>query len=421
MALALSLYLGLSRVAGPLAGPLLRRRLKRGKEDPDRLGERMGHATLPRPAGRLVWLHGASVGEAVSMMPLVERLLAEGWCVLMTTGTVTSAARAARMLPDGAVHQFVPVDTHAAVARFLDHWRPDLAIWIESELWPRLVTATAARGVPMAWLNARLSEKSVAGWRRFPTTARAVMGAFGVVRTQDHATHDALTVLGIVSEYGGNLKALVPAPPCDAVEYETLARALAWRPTWLAASTHEGEEASALIAHARVQAAHPDALLILAPRHPDRADEIAAKIAAAGMTVAHRSRGEVASADTPVWLADSMGEMGLWYRLAPLVFVGGSLAPRGGHTPFEPIACGAAVLHGPDTRNFAEIYRALADVGGAVEVANGEALGDALSAWMTDPSQWRATNAAAARVHAAARPDLDGVMETLASLAGSKA
>ena len=422
---ALLAYLSASRLAGPLAGPLLRRRLARGKEDGDRLAERQGHASRARPGGKLIWLHGASVGEAMSMLPLIGALRERrAVSVLVTTGTLTSARRIAPLLPEGAFHQFVPVDTAAAVSRFLDHWRPDLGVWIESELWPRLVHETARRGIPAALVNARLSEASTRRWRRLPGMARALLGTFRVILAQDDETVERLRTLGVDAQFGGNLKAVVRIEPAEAGELHRFRNALGPRPVWLAASTHAGEEDQILAAHRRLcarQAEDPAPLLILAPRHPERRGEVAELIRREGLVFGCRSDGDIPGTDMGVFLADSLGEMGLWYSLASTTFVGGSLVPRGGHTPFEPIQLGSAVIHGPHTDNFAPSYRALTAGGAAIAVSGAEDLADAVARLQGDPTLRAELLSRAAQVHARLQPDVGMIADRLISLMGAEA
>jgi 3-deoxy-D-manno-octulosonic-acid transferase len=413
---ALAAYLLASRLADPLAAPILRRRLARGKEDGARLAERLGRAGLRRPAGRLVWLHAASVGEATSALPLIAALRAKDEAaVLLTTGTVTSARRMAAVLPPGVLHQFAPVDTHRAVRRFLGHWRPDLALWIESELWPRLVFETAGRGVPMALVNARLSAASLRRWRRLPAMARRLLGSFRAILAQDEETVAGLAGLGVAARFAGNLKALVEAPGCDAGELAAARTALGRRPVWLAASTHAGEEAEAIRAQTDLRGS-VGPLLIVAPRHPERGDEVMGLLARAGLRTARRSAGEMPGAPTEVWLADTLGEMGLWYRLAPVAFVGGSLVPAGGHTPFEPVALGAAVLHGPHVANFAPAYAALDAGRGAVAVADAAGLAAAVGRLLGAPAEAEALRERARAVHARLKPDLGAIADELLGL-----
>ncbi len=413
---ALAAYLLASRLADPIASPILRRRLARGKEDQARLGERLGRAGLRRPPGRLIWLHAASVGEATSALPLIAALRArDAAAVLLTTGTVTSARRMAEVLPAGALHQFVPVDTIGAVRRFLGHWRPDLAVWIESELWPRLVYETARRGVPMALVNARLSAASLRRWRRLPAMARRLLASFRSILAQDEETVAGLTSLGVCARFAGNLKALVEPPGCDAGELAAARAAVEGRPVWFAASTHPGEEAHVIRAQ-RDLAGDGAPLLIIAPRHPQRGDEVAQLLASSGLRAARRSRGEAPDAATQVWLADTLGEMGLWYRLAPVAFVGGSLVPVGGHTPFEPVQLGAAVLHGPHVANFAPSYAALDAGCGAIPVADASALAAAVARLLRAPDEARQLAERARAVHAGLRPHVGEIADELLGL-----
>ncbi|MEM9735016.1 MAG: 3-deoxy-D-manno-octulosonic acid transferase, partial [Pseudomonadota bacterium] len=384
MSLALQAYLATTALAHPVARLMIRRRLARGKEHGRRWPERLGEPSLPRPEGTLIWLHGASVGEAMSALPLIEAF--RGTACLLTTGTVASAARLAPLLPEHACHQFAPVDSRKAVTRFLAHWRPDLAIWIESVFWPCLMTRTARAGIPMALVNARISEASARGWARVPGMARRMLCGFGMIRAQDGETVARLVALGAeparIREVG-NLKALVPVPWSDQARLEAMQAALAGRAVWLAASTHPGEDEIVLEAHAALPG---DALLILAPRHPERGARLAEMLAARGLPAARISAGEVPDAQTRVILADTLGEMGLWYRLAPVSFVGGSLTDRGGHTPFEPALLGSAILHGPHTANFAPAYSLLAELGGAVAIEDARALREAVASLLADPA-----------------------------------
>jgi len=416
--LALAAYLALSRLGGPVAPLILAARARRDKEDPARIGERLGRASAPRPAGPVIWLHGASLGEAVSLLPLLPALAraAPSAGLVLTSGTVAAAKRLSDALPGGAIHQYAPVDTAAAMRRFLDHWRPSLAIRADSELWPRMLVEAADRGIPVALVNARLSARSAARWARLPGMARALFAPLALAITQDAETAARLTRLGAdparVRE-GANLKSAVAVPDAPAEALARARAAVAGRPIWLAASTHPGEEAAAAAAQATLA---PQTLLVLAPRHPDRGAEIAADLAARGLSAARRSLGETPGADTRVWLVDTLGEMGLWYRLAQVVFVGGSLAPHGGHTPFEPAALGPAILHGPHTENFAPVYAALAAEGGAIRIAEAAALGPAVARLMENPDRRREMAAAAARVRAAMTPDLEALAGELAAL-----
>lgn len=413
--LTLRLYLAASAMAGLIERAVLARRMARGKEDRLRLPERLGRAAQTRPEGDLVWIHGASVGEAMSMLPLVAewQMQDANAEILITTGTVTSAQRIASLLPQKVRHQFVPVDTARAVRRFLDHWRPDLGIWVESELWPRLIEETADRGIPMALVNARLSEKSARSWGMAQSMARHLLSRFELVLTQDDQTLHRLRSLGISARFGGNLKALVPPQDADPVELAHVKVQLDGRPIWLAASTHAGEEHPIAEAHADIQAEHPEALLILAPRHPDRGRVLADELEQAGLRVARRAAGETPGPDTNVWLADTMGEMGLWYRLAHVTFVGGSLVDKGGHTPFEPAQFGTAITHGPYVDNFAPAYAAFGAAGAASVVHSAADLAALVARLLSDPPECADRAAAARRAHASLCPDVSLMVRAL--------
>jgi 3-deoxy-D-manno-octulosonic-acid transferase len=379
----LALYLALSARAGGYARRTLGKRLAEGKESRERVGERMGEAGAPRPDGRLAWFHAASVGEAMSLLELLRRLTMSrpDLSCLVTTVTVTSAEFVAPRLPERCLHQFVPVDVLPWVERFLDHWRPDLAIWTESEFWPAMLWATHRRGIPMLLINARVSEKSFRRWRGARGMVAGLLQRFDRILAQDAKAERHLLALGAPRgrmRLTGSLKEGAAPLLHDEDERVRLARAFAGRPVWLAASTHEGEEEVVLQAHREVRRGQPMAALILAPRHPVRADGIAGAISGAGWQVARRSKGETVAAHTDVYLADTLGEMGLWYRIAPVSFVGGSLVEVGGHNPFEPALLGSAILHGPHVRNFMDAYRRLHAAGAAVEVTGASSLGNAV-------------------------------------------
>ncbi|MEL6999510.1 MAG: 3-deoxy-D-manno-octulosonic acid transferase [Pseudomonadota bacterium] len=414
-----------SALAEPFGRPVLKRRLRRGKEDPDRLNERLGHAMEPRPDGALIWMHGASVGEAMSMLPLISAFTHSDHDlrVLVTTGTVTSANRIAPLLPERAIHQFVPIDTAGSVQRFLDHWRPDLAVWVESELWPCLVWETARREIPMALVNARFSEGSVQAWRRVPKMFRALLDCFGMIRTQDHETVARLEAIGIQAEFLGNLKALIPPPKSDEGRIGEILRQIGDRPVWLAASTHPEDEPVVLEAHHSLRRLCPgeQPLLILAPRHPERGNQIAESIRNEGLSLAQRSTGETPTAGTDVWLVDTLGEMDLWYAAAQVTLVGGSFGTLGGHTPFEPAMAGSVVLHGPDVVNFAPAYAAFGEAGGTIAVESSEDLAQHVHLLLTDPIERERVRQAAHDTHEALKPDVDALAQELIGLVGAKA
>jgi 3-deoxy-D-manno-octulosonic-acid transferase len=398
MPLALRLYrLASKAAAATLAPRLLTWRLKRGKESPARLTERYGEASLPRPAGPLIWIHGASVGEMLAVIPLIERLRAKNFAVLMTSGTVTSAELAERRLPAGAMHQFIPLDAPQFVGRFLDHWRPNLALFVESDLWPNLIVDCSDRAIPLILVNGRVSERSFKRWQFLPRAIAALLGRFDLCLAQSNADAQRYGALGAQQIRSiGNLKLDVPAPPADPPTLSKLSGIVLTRNVVAAASTHASEENEIIAAHRRLREKYPTLLTIIAPRHPERGPGIAEAAKGAGLSVALRSRGDLPKADVDVFVADTLGELGLIYRLAPIVFMGGSLASRGGQNPIEAIRLGAAIVHGPHVWNFAEIYASLDAAHGAELVADEESLTRCLAGWLANPTARKAVADAAA-------------------------
>jgi 3-deoxy-D-manno-octulosonic-acid transferase len=387
------MLLGLYRAATMLGGPLiearLRRRTVRGKEDPARWRERLGHAGLARPDGPLLWLHAASVGEARSILPLIEALLAgrSALQVLVTTGTVTSAALVCGQLPARARHQFAPVDRPRAWRSFLAHWRPDLGLLVESELWPNLILEARARGVPLALINARMSARSYRRWAQLPASAAGLLGGFALCLAQSHEDRARLAALGAGHALtAGNLKYAAPPLPADPEALAGLAAAIGDRPVWLAASIHPGEEASILETHRRLAERLPDLLTVIAPRDPARGHRLADSIRDRDLRLAQRSRSEPLNCACAIYLADTLGELGLFYRLAWVALVGGSLVPHGGQNPLEAARLGCPILLGPHTANFAEISTRLLQAGAARPVEDGVALASALATLLTDRS-----------------------------------
>jgi 3-deoxy-D-manno-octulosonic-acid transferase len=411
------LYRTLTRPLAPLAVAYLKQRRDRGKEHPVRFRERQGFPSKARPCGPLVWIHAASVGEATAILGLIDRLLQSRpeLDILVTSGTVTSADLLEKRLPGRARHQFVPADLPQWVIRFLDHWRPDLALWVESELWPNLVLETRAHGVPMVLLNGRLSLRSYERWRRWPGLISPMLDAFHLCLAQDADQAERFRLLGARNVVTvGDLKAAAATLHLDSSELLRLRGRIGSRPVWLAASTHAGEEEIVAQAHRLITRDHAKLLTIIAPRHPGRGDAIAAMLAANGLSVARRARRDTVAPETDVYLADTMGELGLFYGFAGIAFVGGSLIAKGGHNPFEAARLDCAVLHGPDMSNCAGMAAALA-AGSAVEtVTDAETLAHTVSALLADPRLRRERATAAARVAAGGLGILDAVLEQLA-------
>jgi 3-deoxy-D-manno-octulosonic-acid transferase len=408
-----ALYRAVSILGGPLIDVYLKRRMLRGKEDPDRAGERRGLAGVSRPAGPLVWLHAASVGESLSLLPLMDRLAARpGLTVLLTTGTVTSARLMADRLPPGAIHQYVPVDRPAWTRRFLDHWRPDLVLWAESDFWPNMLAEIGARRVPLVLVQGRVSPRSHAGWRRAPGFIARVLADFTLCLAQTPDDAARLSDLGARdARCLGNLKLAVPPLPCDEAELAALRAAIGGRPLWLASSTHPGEEAVAARAHRALVAAYPGLLTVVAPRHPQRGGEILTELKAMGLACTLRSAGQ--GPDGEIYIADTMGELGLFYRLAPLVFMGKSLTVEGGQNPFEPARLGAAVLFGPRMSNFPDMVPAMLAAGAARTISGESGLTAAVGELLGDAGRCRAMGAAALAWAEAEAGALDQVMAAL--------
>ena len=382
----------------------LRRRATHGREVAARLPERQGIDNTPRPPGLLLWMHAASVGETVSILPVLDALR-DRVKVLLTTGTVTSQTLLEQRirehdLGEGVLPRFAPLDVPSWIARFLSHWRPDAACFVESELWPNQIAACRARSIPLMLLNARMSDRSFSSWQRAPAFARLVLGAFCRVQARSERDAERLTALGARHvESPGDLKFAAPGLPADEAMLARLGRLLEGRPVWLAASTHPGEEAIVADVHQMVAQIHPQVLTIIVPRHPERGPALAAELHAP-----RRAAGEGPPADAGIWIADTLGELGLWYRLAPVAFVGRSLIhPGGGQNPLEPARLGCAIAVGPYTGNFTDHVGLLREADALIDVAETAALARFVLTMFADPDRARVLGknaAAAVRRHA---------------------
>ncbi|WP_026940737.1 3-deoxy-D-manno-octulosonic acid transferase [Hellea balneolensis] len=382
-------YSGLTKAIAPALPIWLKRRALKGKEDPARQEERFGIASRNRPDGQLFWMHGASVGEVTMLLPLIDKVLAEYPMahVLVTSGTTTSAELMAKRLPKRAFHQYVPLDTAKAVTAFLDHWKPDLALWAESEIWPNLLLQTKARGTPMALINARMSERSVQGWFKRRKSAQSLFGCFDVILAGDEATANGLSwLLGQEVESAGSLKEAAPNLPVETSELTILKSEIGERPVWCAASTHKGEEEIILAAHKDILAKHPNTLLILALRHPERSEEIQALMDFKNVSI--RSKKTELNPESSVFLFDTIGEMGLAYSLSDVTFVCGSLV-KGlmGHNPLEPARFCNAVLTGAHISSFADSYMSMIAFDAAQRILSPTKVGHAVSDLFSDPER----------------------------------
>lgn len=419
----LTVYRLATIAATPFASAVLNWRANHGKEDPARLAERMGESNRPRPRGRLVWLHGASVGESLSLLPLIDRFIQRGLEVLVTSGTVSSARVLSARLPAGAFHQYAPIDAPKFVERFLDHWRPDIAVFAESELWPNIVAAVRARGAPLVLANARISRKSAERWRAVPGAAKSVFGAVDLCLAQDSDNAARFLALGArCVRIAGNLKFDVPPPPADSARLAEFNGAIGARPAWAAVSTHPGEEDLVLDAHVDMAAQTPSLLTIIAPRRWERGVEIVEAARARGLTAALRSQESEPRRDVDVYIVDSVGELGLIFRSVGVVFMGKSLLPGGGgQNPIEPAKLGCAILHGPYVENFTEAYGELAAAKAAARVSDAASLARAAQYLLAEPARMRKMGRAAAetveRLGGASRGIMTAVEPYLAQMA----
>ncbi|MBE1298011.1 MAG: 3-deoxy-D-manno-octulosonic acid transferase [Rhodobacteraceae bacterium] len=384
--------------------------------------ERLGHASQPRPdlapGAPLIWFHGASVGESLAAITLINRLAERlpDARFLLTSGTATSAQMAEKRLPDRAIHRFAPLDATGPVSRFLAYWRPDAGIFVESELWPVTLAEARKAGTRLALVNARLSARSLDSWRKRAATAGFILSRFDLLLSQNEQMAQDLISLGADPARvlpGGNLKAGAAPLPVDQTALEPLRQAIEDRPVWIASSTHEGEEETVLKAHKTLLQRHPGLCLVLIPRHPERADEVSALIEAANLISARRSAGAALTPKTQVYLADTLGELGTFYALSPIVFLGGSFLPIGGHNPFEVASAGAAVITGPGTSNFAETFPPLIAAGGAIEVADAGELAEAVDTWLCDNDALAAARESAQSFNTEQARRLDGITDLL--------
>lgn len=371
----LSAYRGLGAVAYPFIGGYIGWRATKGKEEKGRKRERYGYANLPRPNGPIVWVHAASVGEANAVIPLVRHVREQGVAVILTTGTVTSAKIVVERLGDEVIHQYVPLDLKPAIARFLNHWKPDLAVIAESEIWPMTILELGARRIPQVLVNGRLSDRSFKAWKKRIFLAEALMENLAHVVAQSELDAERFLALGARPvTVSGNLKVDTPILHVEHAELDPIKTSITGRPTWCAISTHDGEEAIVADCHIKLKEKYPNLLTVIVPRHPDRAEGVEKSLIAAGLNVVCRSSSEMITPDTDILLGDTIGEMGLYLRLSPIAFVGKSLTSTGGQNPLEPAALGAAVISGRSVQNFRVSYQLLVDANAACLISGAETL-----------------------------------------------
>lgn len=390
-------------------------RLKRKKEDPARYRERYGISALKRPPGPLIWFHAASVGESLSILSLVERLneLYSSLNFLITTSTVSSAQLIKQRLPQRTIHQFAPLDAKRWVKCFLTHWRPELALWVESELWPNLIFETAAQKIPLILLNARLSDRSYQRWQKLKSFIKPLLNCFSLCISPSLEQASRLKSLGASQVITlGNLK--FSSKPLNYQENNLidLQNKIGHRPLWLAASTHSSEEILIAEAHTLIQKTYPDILTIILPRHPHRSPEIIGTLNK-NFKIAQRSIGELPLEDCEIYLCDTLGETGLFYRLVDIVFVGGSLVPIGGHNLIEPALLNSAILHGPYTHKSRELVILFQNHQASIEVQNVSQLAEKIIELLRHPSLQQKLSKAAFDVASAQSKTLEYVISAL--------
>ncbi|MBT05818.1 MAG: 3-deoxy-D-manno-octulosonic acid transferase [Rhodospirillaceae bacterium] len=382
------LYAAATILAWPLVRLIMWQRVKQGKEDGQRIGERFGRISMPRPVGPIIWVHAASVGETISILPLVERLLVNFQLtnVLITTGTRSSAEILEKNLSCKLFHQFIPIDRPGEINSFLEHWNPDVAIWVESELWPNLLTAVQRRGIPTFLVQGRISEKSFRHWRIFGCLVRPLLEGFSRVLVQTPGDADRYRALGAVEPVvTGNLKYSSPPLKIDTIELAKINSRLGGRPCWLAASVHPGEFSLLCDAHVITRRRFPNLLTIVVPRHPIAGASMERSSLDLGIAVAVRSRGEEITEETEIYIGDSLGELGIFYEICPIAFVGGSLVPHGGQNPLEAIQLSSVVLVGPHMFNFSQIVSDLASQNALVSVRSAPSLAHKISELLESP------------------------------------
>ena len=357
------MVIGIYKALMTLAFPILRvtyikKRKKAKKEHPTRFHERLGNYKVPRPQGKLYWMHGASVGESVSMLPLIDKLLNEdpNLSILVTTGTLTSAEIMAKRLPKRAFHQFIPFDVPAFAKKLIKHFKPDAVMWFESELWPSLLSEIKKAKIPLILVNGRISDKSFETWKKFKFVSKELLSCFSLCLGQSEQDKNRLILLGAPkTACVGNLKFAGMPLPVDENKLNVLKQQIGSRPVFLLSSTHNDEEERFALYLPWLKENIQDVLTIVAPRHPNRGDDIVRMYRCRNFNVAQRSREEDITPETDIYVADTIGEMGLWYALAAVSFIGGSIIPHGGQNFMEAARDKNAVLVGPNMQNFVEM------------------------------------------------------------------
>ena len=384
------LYKSIMTIGFPIIELILLLRVKKNKEDFGRLNERRGISIVQRPEGELIWVHASSVGESMAALSLIERLVSSETerNVLVTTGTLTSAQLMMDKLPDRAFHQFTPIDRPAFVKRFFKHWKPDLLLIMESEFWPVQINTAKKFGIPIIAVNARLSEKSFLRWRIATSLSSTIFEDLSLVISTNKEQGCRFSKLGAKNVVvSGNLKRSAPKLNLDLNVTGVLSEQIGNRPVWLAASTHIGEDRPIMEVTNRLLDRFPNLLTIVAPRHPNRGKDIAELGSKIGLKVARRSCGEEIVPETQLYIADTLGEMGLFFHISDTVFVAGSLVPVGGHNPIEPAHFDCAIIFGNLMSKNQEIADEMLSESAAIKVHDNKELFNALAHLLSEPEE----------------------------------
>lgn len=409
------IYNTLIRVLYPLViKRYINKRKENGKEDIKRFNERIGRPAMERPEGKLIWMHGASVGESLSMLPLINKLL-EAYPelnIMVTTGTVTSAELMNKRLPERAFHQYIPIDNPAFVNRFIKHWHPDLALWFESDFWPALLSGIKRKNIPLVLVNGRISNKSFKRWQQFDYISKELLSCFTFCLGQSEEDAYRLRVLGAKDSMClGNIKYAGINPPVDEQKLADIRQQIGNRPLWVASSTHNDEEVNIAKVHQKLKQTFPDLLTLIAPRHPQRGEEIQNSVNTLGLKTALRSKAEKITPQTDVYIADTMGEVGIWYTLSQLVFIGGSLIPHGGQNFIEPSRFRDAVMVGPYMHNFTDAMNRAKKADAIIQVNNCDELYETALQLLSNKELLEAKRSLAYNWATGEAKVLDGILE----------
>lgn len=391
----LNSYLFLTDLIPKLARVISLYRTKQGFEDPNRVKERLGIPSVNRKKGTLIWFHSASIGETLLVLSLIEKASKNfpSQNILLTTQTVSSGEMVTSKLTENVVHQYLPYDVLPGVRRFLNHWQPSVGILVESEFWPVLISEANQQDIPLLVINGKMTHKSFHRWRRFPKFTQALFDKINLFLVQSTEIKSRFSELGVKQDkliISGQLKQESKPLSHDPEELTNLNKYFQNRQVWVAASTHEGEEEIIAETHVRLSSNTDNNIqLILVPRYPERGREIAELLSAYGLNSVLRSKGELPGESSTVYIADTMGELGIWYRLAKVSFIGGSLVHRGGHNPYEPALLGCPIIHGKYYENFSAEYEQLKEQGGSQMVTNSKELARAIERALDPQNSFR--------------------------------